>query len=153
MLSQIYRGYRFKFYLNASHYVIFNGTRGEVHPHTWEFSLEIRIRRDQLIIFNKIEKAVEAFLQQYQDKTMNDIPPFDEIIPTLENITDYFAEQLFDIIQRFQGILIRIEASETPSRSYIYEFPDQEEYRRRAEEAEKSEEKDVIGHIISRALS
>ena len=31
------RYYRIKAYLNASHFVVFDGKKGNVHPHTWEF--------------------------------------------------------------------------------------------------------------------
>ena len=31
------RYYRIKAYLNASHFVVFDGKKGDTHPHTWEF--------------------------------------------------------------------------------------------------------------------
>lgn len=39
MALQLNRTYRFKFYLNANHYIIINGVEGETHPHTWELPL------------------------------------------------------------------------------------------------------------------
>ena len=43
MALQLNRTYRFKFYLNANHYIIINGVEGETHPHTWEFTIDIMI--------------------------------------------------------------------------------------------------------------
>ena len=37
MATRLYREYKFKFYLNANHYIIINGKNGQTHPHTWEF--------------------------------------------------------------------------------------------------------------------
>ena len=34
MSSKIFREYKFKFYLNANHYIIINGKEGETHPDT-----------------------------------------------------------------------------------------------------------------------
>ena len=45
MAVRLYREYRLKFYLNAKHYIIINGHKGETHPHTWEFTLSIRYGR------------------------------------------------------------------------------------------------------------
>ena len=44
MALQLNRTYRFKFYLNANHYIIINGVEGETHPHTWEFTIDIMIK-------------------------------------------------------------------------------------------------------------
>lgn len=48
MAVRLYREYRLKFYLNAKHYIIINGHKGETHPHTWEFTLSIRYPAFQL---------------------------------------------------------------------------------------------------------
>lgn len=128
MKTDAYREYRFRFYLNASHYVVFNGKKGQLHPHTWEFAITILIHRNHLIIFNQMESAVNAFIDQYQNKVMNEMEPFDHINPTLENITDYLAVELEKIAASFQTSLVRIEGSETPSRTYIVDLSDQVQY-------------------------
>ena len=45
--------------------------------------------------FLDFEKAIDDYLEPYQDKLINDIKPFDTIIPTLENMLDYFAPKFF----------------------------------------------------------
>ena len=42
MAVNMYREYRLKFYLNMRHYIIINEVKGETHPHTWEFALDIK---------------------------------------------------------------------------------------------------------------
>jgi len=122
MERKLFREYRFKFYLNASHSIIINGRQGEVHPHTWEFTVLILIQREGFVEFRDFEKAIEQFFARYQNHTMNDIEPFNTVIPTLENIVDYFGDALRNIIRDSGGELVQIEGSETPSRSYIISY-------------------------------
>ncbi len=116
---RLYREYQLKFYLNARHHIVIDGHAGEVHPHTWEFSLDIRVGRGAFTPFMTFEQEINRFLAPYQNQTLNEIPPFEEILPTLENMMDYFAEAFYRIIDEIGGSLRRVEASETPSRSYI----------------------------------
>ena len=48
MAVNMYREYRLKFYLNMRHYIIINEVKGETHPHTWEFALDIKFSRNLL---------------------------------------------------------------------------------------------------------
>lgn len=112
------REYKLKFYLNAEHYVILNDKRGELHPHTWEISLHFGMPRAIFLEFTDIEKNIELYLGQYQNKVLNNTKPFDHIVPTLENMTDCFAEDCANIIEQLGGILYSIETAETPTRTY-----------------------------------
>lgn len=128
MNKGIFSEYRFKFYLNASHSIVINGKQGEVHPHTWEIALTILVERNEFMEFNVYEKAAEKFISQYQDQTMNDVKPFDTIVPTLENIVDYFGAELREVMHDVGGELMRIEGSETPTRSYAVSYMRDDEY-------------------------
>ena len=59
MTTKLYREYKFKFYLNANHYIIINGKNGQTHPHTWEFVFYIMKSEGEFVLFNKFEKAIE----------------------------------------------------------------------------------------------
>ena len=52
MAVKLYREYRIKFYLNMRHYIIIDGKKGEIHPHTWEFALDIKFGRSSFVEFN-----------------------------------------------------------------------------------------------------
>jgi 6-pyruvoyltetrahydropterin/6-carboxytetrahydropterin synthase len=96
-----------------------NGTRGERHPHTWQISLYIVNNKDTFMMFNEVEKIIEDYLGQYQGKYINDIPPFPTMNPTLENIAHCFMEELQKKLNPHHWVIITMEISETPSRSYI----------------------------------
>lgn len=118
------RIYQFKFYLNASHYVIFDGQRGETHPHTWEFATKIQLLKDELVPFGVYERAIEQVFAPYQNKTMNEMAPFDTIVPSLESLVEVFGERLQGVVADLEAKLIEIEGSETPTRSYLLNYED-----------------------------
>ena len=83
MAVKLYRVYRMKFYLNMRHYIIINGTKGEIHPHTWEFALDIKFGRSSFVEFKTFENGIAEFLEKYQNKILNEIEPFDAVLPTI----------------------------------------------------------------------
>lgn len=148
MENRVFREYRFKFYLNANHYIIFDNTRGETHPHTWEFALDILICKTQLMEFGVFEKAIEKYLEPYQNSVMNNVAPFDSIVPTLENIMEHFSHELRVMVKQIGGELVRIEGSETPSRSYIIDFYDEKGENQELDEYSKEMMSDVIESML-----
>lgn len=120
-----YKQYKFKFYLNARHAIYIDGLLGTVHPHTWEITLNVIKRQDGFIEFNKLEKKIEEFIKPYQNKELNEEEPFDTINPTLENCCDYFKEQISNILDKEGWVLLMMEMSETPSRSYVISMLDE----------------------------
>ena len=112
------REYKLKFYLNAKHYIIIGSEQGEIHPHTWEIQLHFGLPKSLFIEFTTIEKKIDSYFQKYQNRILNEVEPFDSIIPTLENMTDYFTEKCAEIIESVGGFLYSVETAETPTRSY-----------------------------------
>lgn len=114
----LYRQYKYKFYLNMNHSVEMEGQRGAIHSHTWEISMGIAMGDSQFIRFSDIEKRINELLDMYQDKYLNDVPPFNVINPTLENMCDYLFERVSKELQESGWMLLIMEMSETPSRVY-----------------------------------
>ncbi len=139
MEQQLLRKYIFKFYLNGSHSIVINGNKGDVHPHTWEIVLEVVLQRSEFVQFSVYEKVVELFFSRYQNRTLNEVKPFDLIVPTLENMVEYFGEELRKLLRSEGGDLAKIEGSETPTRSYVISYTKDSEYltgiRRNSERA------------------
>ncbi len=116
--------YIFKFYLNASHAIQINGHTGQVHPHTWEISIVALKLNHNFVRFNDIEATVDKMFDQYQDKFINEIEPFNMINPTLENICEEFQGKINEILENNGWKLLKIEVSETPARSYVISLED-----------------------------
>jgi 6-pyruvoyltetrahydropterin/6-carboxytetrahydropterin synthase len=111
--------YRFRFYFNANHAIYLSGKKGEVHSHTWEIVLNVMKVNDSFVMFNEIERMCDSFLSQFQDVVINDIPPFTTVNPTLENLCAYFKDEMQRRLHEKEWLLLSIELSETPARSYI----------------------------------
>jgi len=115
-----YKIYRYKFYLDANHYIYTPaGDKGELHPHTWEFAVELKNRNGDFVPFNQIEELINEVLEPFQNICLNDMAPFDKKVPTLENIGDYFKDLFKYKMDAMNWELLQMEISETPSRSYI----------------------------------
>ena len=125
----INREYKFKFYLNANHYIIIDGKEGEQHPHTWEFMVHIRMNGQKF-----------------------EIEPFDHIIPTLENMSDYFVRAIKKIVQNLDGELVRMESSETPTRSYVINFEHNEDYLESVRRNSDRQMSEIIDEVLDRVI-
>lgn len=132
-----YNQYRFKFYLNASHSIYLKGTLGQEHPHTWEITLNTVKLKNNFIIFNDIEKSIEKYLSKYQDSYLNNIAPFTTLNPTLENICEYLKNEFQNLLFENGWLLLSMEISETPTRSYIIDISDEADYNKVFEDEEE----------------
>ena len=43
-----------------------------MHPHTWEITLHVIKMQQDFIQFTKLEKEIETFIDQFQDKELNE---------------------------------------------------------------------------------
>lgn len=110
--------YKCKFYLNASHFIETNGKKGEIHSHCFEFVINTAPEEDEEIKFFLLEDAINKVLEPYQGKVINDIEPFDKINPTLEEMCVYFEGIFRQEAKKNRSVLLSLELSETPSRTY-----------------------------------
>jgi 6-pyruvoyltetrahydropterin/6-carboxytetrahydropterin synthase len=139
MKSLQHSQYRFKFYFNASHAIYLSGEMGQSHPHTWEVILNVMKVTDNFVLFDEVEKMCEEFLSRFQDVFINTVEPFTTINPTLENLCNYFKEKLQESLHDMGWLLLSIELSETPSRSYVISVIEEMEVRKSYFESESEE--------------
>lgn len=119
-MKKTYKQYKFKFYLNMNHFIMnHKGLPGEVHPHTWEIMISVVSDNNEMTPFFNIERKMDELMNKYQDKLLNDCEPFDTLIPTVENAARYFFRMIQDAIMKEGWILLMLELSETPTRSYV----------------------------------
>lgn len=118
-MAKTYKQYKFKFYLNMNHFIIIDGKPGEVHPHTWEIIISVISDQDKMTPFTNIERKMDEIMKRYQDQLLNNCAPFDTIVPTVENAAKYFFGFIQDNIIQEGWILLMLELSETPTRSFV----------------------------------
>lgn len=146
--EMLYREYCLKSYLNMSHYIIIEGRQGQTHPHTWEFISTIIVARDEFVEFRTFEVLIEQFLDKYQDKILNTIEPFDTIVPTIENVTDYFDSELQELLHKNGCELISLEGSETPTRSYIISHRNEPEFVAKLNTMQNQRISDIVDYVV-----
>lgn len=147
-----YHDYRIKTYLNAEHYIYINGHKGAQHPHTFEFSVYVRFPGSKFIEFKELEDAFAKITAPYQNKCLNDISPFDVIIPTTENMTEIFAEQISDSVRSLGGAVLQMTTSETPTRAYVVNFDTMEPLNKSADDFEDKALDDLIDARIDAVI-
>ena len=146
--EMLYREYCLKSYLNMSHYIIIEGKQGQTHPHTWEFITTIVVARDEFVEFRTYETLIEQYLDKYQDKILNTIEPFDTIVPTIENVTDYFDNELQELLHKNGCELISLEGSETPTRSYIISHRNEPEFIAKLNKMQNQRISDIVDYVV-----
>ncbi len=124
-----YYQYRYKFLLNARHAVYMrNQQLGEAHPHTWEIVLDVIRVMEVSSQSDYVEKAVEEFIGQYRNQTLNEKEPFITLEPTLENIGEYFMKRIRELLADRGWLLLKIElreadnASASQAHSYVVDL-------------------------------
>ena len=150
--TQLFREYRFKFYLNMNHYIIIDGMEGQLHPHTWEFTFLVVKEKTDFVQFRVFESAIEGYLEKYQGKILNEVEPFQTIVPTLENVTDCFSEDIRRLLREEGGELAYVESSETPTRSYIIDYEKEASFLDKIEQIRESKLDEIIDTVLDSVL-
>ena len=150
MTNTTFREYKFKFYLNANHFIVINGKEGEVHPHTWEFMVDVLMSDQKFVQFDAYEKAIDEYFNKYQNRVLNEIDPFDHI-----GLVDRLvgaADEIRRIVKELGGHLVKMESSETPTRSYVISFEREAEYLESIRRSSKEQMSQVVDGILDRII-
>lgn len=123
-----------------------------MHPHTWEIMIEVLSTKENFVQFDRVEFAINKLLEKYQDQFINSIEPFDKVNPTLENIVFYFKKMIEEQVKEYNMILLTIEISETPSRSYIINSYDEVEEKYLSMNKYANDEENFINQIVRKNL-
>ncbi|MFC6314790.1 6-carboxytetrahydropterin synthase [Lapidilactobacillus achengensis] len=115
--------YKIKSYVNASHAIRWATGSGQKHTHTWEIVCELHTT-DKMVAFYDIEKILHQALDQLSGKFLNDLPEFATVNPTVENVTEFLFGKLDRVLRENGAKLLRIEVSDSPTRSYCIDVTD-----------------------------
>ena len=89
----------------ASHYLIGGDWGPENHPHAHHYRLELQLdgaaldQHGYLVDIVDIEKALEELTSRYRDRTLNDLPEFAGLNPSIEHFSRICCEALSARIQ------------------------------------------------------
>lgn len=115
--------YNMSFFLSASHWVVFQGQKGEIHPHIWELEMQILDKSaystQPTYGFADIDKMINRFLAGLENTCLNEHNLFNSTMPSTENIAAIFYREIKAVLQPYSLILKELKLKETPTRGVI----------------------------------
>ncbi len=76
----------------------YKGAPEPLHGHSWKVEAKFKCKKldheDIGIDYVHVEKSIREFAAQLDHRYINEVPPFDKINPTSENIARWFFNQL-----------------------------------------------------------
>jgi 6-pyruvoyltetrahydropterin/6-carboxytetrahydropterin synthase len=76
----------------------YNGACARLHGHNFEIAIVLKSESldsfGMVADFKEIKKRLRCLLERFDHQNLNDIPPFDKILPTSENIAFCFYKEL-----------------------------------------------------------
>lgn len=111
--------YKLSTFINASHAVRWPDEMEAEHRHTWELILNIQpITAGKLLKIDDIEEVIEASLQTFSGRFLNDMSRFDNVNPTLENFTVILFDDLTQALSGISMQLVELSVGNSPTRFY-----------------------------------
>ncbi|MCC6166988.1 MAG: 6-carboxytetrahydropterin synthase [Caldilineaceae bacterium] len=100
----------------AQHFLIGGDWGAENSLHSHHYVLELQLegnaldRHGYLVDIVHVEQTLDAFVAAYRDKTLNDLPQFAGLNPSIEHFTRIAAEQLASTVSapNLTAMIIRI---------------------------------------------
>ena len=112
-------------FFNASHFVITRGDPGPIHSHAYRFQAKCISQRltdqDQVVVgYEYLRDRMRKLAQAYNNQLLNDLPPFERLQPTTENLTAILFQQLDRMLRRINIYLSSVTVWESPTESITY---------------------------------
>ena len=108
---------------SAAHRLINHpGECANIHGHNWTVQVTVgseEVDENGMVVdLVELKNTIDDCVDQFDHKVINDVPPFDSINPTSENIAKY----LFDFIsEKIKVKVSSVRVSEVEDYSVIYE--------------------------------
>lgn len=99
------RIYKYGFNLNASHSYM----NGPVHSHTFKIIVCIRNLTNEEMLFTEYENKIEELLSLYRGKNLNEVEPFFNVTPTIENMAIVFYSRILKMLEGSNLELMKLE--------------------------------------------
>ena len=121
-------------FFNARHFVVMNGVPGEVHTHSYR--LQVRCRSRQLeqdshvvVGYTAIRERMNQVVSAYNNQLLNDLPPFQRLQPTTENLAAVLFQQLERLLADLPVELVGVTVWESPTESVAFRLEPVEQER------------------------
>ncbi|NOX88703.1 MAG: 6-carboxytetrahydropterin synthase QueD [Calditrichaeota bacterium] len=89
--------------ISASHFLSdYRGPCQRIHGHNWKIQVEItgdQLNKTGMVIdFKDLSDLTWSVVGKYDHQSLNELPPFDRMNPTAENMARYFFKEIDKIL-------------------------------------------------------
>ena len=114
----------------AQHFLIGGDWGAENERHSHHYRVEVQLeggglnQHGYLVDIVDIETHLEALVARYRDKTLNDVPEFEGLNPSIEHFARIFCQALSDLIRapNLQAVTIKMWENEIAWAAYWQEY-------------------------------
>ena len=114
----------------AQHFLIGGDWGAENERHSHHYRVEVQLeggslnQHGYLVDIVDIETHLEALVARYRDKTLNDVPEFEGLNPSIEHFARIFCQALSDLIRapNLQAVTIKMWENEIAWAAYRQEY-------------------------------
>ena len=102
----------------AAHQLRFSPGEGErLHGHNWRIKATLRAsalaKEGWVVDFYVLGRTLRAIVEPYEHAFLNDIPPFDDLNPTAENLARVVADELAAKMEDDRVKVVRVDVWES----------------------------------------
>ncbi len=113
-------------FFNARHAVVSDGTRGVIHAHSYRlavtFRAQILSREEAFAIgYQALREKIRLVASAYNNKFLNELPPFRRIQPTTEALSAVIYQQVHHLIEGLPVELVRVTVHESPTEAVAFQ--------------------------------
>lgn len=116
-MNERHEAYLYHLTFNAMHNLTPEDPK-KMHAHTFCVGIYVIEEQDDHPIFLSTENILQNFFNRYRGIRLNEVPPFTQTVPTLENMGEVFYWDLKPIFERNGMNLLLLEIGDSPISSY-----------------------------------
>ena len=112
-MREKHEAYWYHVTFNAMHNLVLDNPKS-MHAHTFRVGLYVTEKQDDHPVFLNNERLLTDYFERYRGIRLNEIHPFVETLPTLENMAEIFYEELKPIFAGNGMHLVSLEIGDSP---------------------------------------
>ena len=116
-MSERHEAYLYHITFNAMHNLTPEDPK-KMHAHTFCVGIYVIEEQDDHPVFVNSEKVLQKYFDRYRGIRLNELSPFTEIVPTLENMGEVFYWDLKPIFVENGMKLLLLEMGDSPISTY-----------------------------------
>lgn len=116
-MSERHEAYLYHITFNAMHNLVPEDPK-KMHAHTFCVGIYVIEEKEDHPIFVNSENILQQYFGRYQGIRLNELSPFNETVPTLENMGEVFYWDLKPIFKRNGMNLLLLEMGDSPISAY-----------------------------------